>query len=187
MNITRTLYVAKRKEWRAWLKRHYKTEKEIWLIYYKKQSGKTRIPYEDAVEEALCFGWIDSTAKSIDDDRYAQRFSPRNPKSSYSQPNKERLRLLARKGKVAKDVLATLSKVLKEKFIIPQDILQAIKVDPQVWKNFQKYPKAYQRIRIAFVDGSRKRPEEFKKRLKYLIKMTAQNKRFGFGIDKFLK
>ena len=102
MDITRTLYVAKRKDWRDWLKKHYKTEKEIWLVYYKKQSGKPRIPYEDAVEEALCFGWIDSTVKPLDDERYAQRFSPRNPKSAYSQPNKERLRRLARQGKVKK-------------------------------------------------------------------------------------
>ena len=88
---------------------------------------------------------------------------------------------------MAKEVLATLGTVLKEKFTVPPDILQAIKADQQVWKNFQNYPKAYQRIRIAFIDGSRKRPEEFKKRLNYFIKMTGQNKRFGFGIDKFLK
>jgi uncharacterized protein YdeI (YjbR/CyaY-like superfamily) len=187
MDITRTLYVAKRRDWRDWLNKHYKTEKEIWLVYYKKQSGKPRIPYEDAVEEALCFGWIDSTVKPLDDERYAQRFSPRNSKSAYSQPNKERLRRLARQGKVKKEVLAILGKVLKEKFTVPPDILQAITTDPQVWKNFRKYPAAYQRIRIAFIDGSRKRPEEFKKRLNYFIKMTGQNKRFGFGIDKFLK
>jgi len=187
MDISKTLYVAKRKDWRNWLRKHYKTENEIWLIYYKKQSEKPRIPYEDAVEEALCFGWIDSTVKPLDDDRYAQRLSPRNPKSAYSQPNKERLRMLARQGKVAKDVLATLGTVLKEKFTAPPDILKALKADRQVWENFQAYPKAYQRIRIAFIDGARKRPEEFKKRLKYLIKMTGQDKRFGFGIDKFMK
>jgi len=187
MDITRTLYVSKRKDWRDWLKKHYKTEKEIWLIYYKKQSGQPRIPYEDAVEEALCFGWIDSTAKKLDEQRYAQRFTPRNPKSAYSQPNKERVRILARQGKVNKDVLATLGNVLKEKFAVPPDILKAIKSDPQVLKNFQEYPKAYQRIRIAFIDGARKRPEEFRKRLNYFIKMTGQNKRFGFGIDKFMK
>jgi uncharacterized protein YdeI (YjbR/CyaY-like superfamily) len=187
MDITRTLYVAKRRDWRDWLKKHYKTEKEIWLVYYKKQSEKPRIPYEAAVEEALCFGWIDSTVKPLDDERYAQRFSPRNPKSAYSQPNKERLRILAQNGKVARDVLETLGTVLNERFMIPPDILKAIKADQQVWRNFQKYPKAYQRIRVAFIDGARKRPEEFRKRLNYFIKMTGQNKRFGFGIDKFLK
>ena len=65
MEITQTLYVTNPKEWRAWLEKHYKTENEIWLVYYKKHTGKPRIEYNDAVEQALCFGWIDSTAKSL--------------------------------------------------------------------------------------------------------------------------
>jgi len=77
-------------------------------VYYKKHTGEPRIPYNDAVEEALCFGWIDSTVKSVDEDRYAQRFSLRNPKSPYSQANKERLRWLVKQGKVVDGVLATL-------------------------------------------------------------------------------
>src|SRR5215204_5348575 len=108
MDITKTLYVTNPKDWRKWLKKHYKTEKEIWLVYFKKETGKPRIAYNDAVEEALCFGWIDSIVKTLDEERSAQRFSPRNPKSSYSQANKERLRALAEKGKVRKDVLESL-------------------------------------------------------------------------------
>jgi uncharacterized protein YdeI (YjbR/CyaY-like superfamily) len=81
MEITRTLYVTKRDDWRKWLKQNYLKEREIWLIYYKKSSGKPRISYDDAVEEALCFGWIDSTAKSIDNEKFAQRFSPRRSNS----------------------------------------------------------------------------------------------------------
>ena len=92
------LYVTNGREWRDWLKRHYKSEKEVWLVYYKKHTGKPRISYNDAVEEALCFGWIDSTVKTIDEDRYAQRFSLRNPKSPYSQANKERLRAAGQAG-----------------------------------------------------------------------------------------
>lgn len=84
-------------------------EREIWLIYYHKDSGKPRIPYNDAVEEALCFGWIDSTVKNIDAERYAQRFSPRNPKTAYSQTNKERLRRLIAAGKVIPEVLAVIA------------------------------------------------------------------------------
>ena len=94
------LYVADRKAWRDWLQQHYKSESEVWLVYHKKHSGKPRIPYNDAVEEALCFGWIDSIVKSVDADRFAQRFSVRNPKTPYSQANKERLRELVRQGKV---------------------------------------------------------------------------------------
>ena len=180
------LYLSNRKDWRKWLRKNYKTEKEIWLIYYKKESGKPRIPYNDAVEEALCFGWIDSTVKAIDKERFAQRFSPRNPKSQYSQANKERLKDLIAQGKVMRDVLPTLGDVSPDQFVIPKDILKTIKSNKRAWHNFQGFSEAYCRIRIAFIDGARERPAEFQKRLNYFIKMTEENKHFGFGgIDKY--
>ncbi len=175
------LYATNRREWRAWLRLHYKTAKDIWLVYYKKGSGKPRIAYNDAVEEALCFGWIDSTVRTIDAERYAQRFSPRKPRSSYSQANKERLRKLIKQRKVAKDVLAVLGHVQESRFKIPPDILKALRADPEVWKHFRKFSAAYKRIRLAFIEGARKRPEEFRKRLNYFIRMTGKNKQFGFG------
>jgi uncharacterized protein YdeI (YjbR/CyaY-like superfamily) len=89
-----TLYVSSRKEWRLWLEKNFDKKKEIWLVYPKKSSGRWRIPYNDAVEEVLCFGWIDSNVKKIDEENSAQRFSPRNPNSSYSQANIERLKWL---------------------------------------------------------------------------------------------
>jgi uncharacterized protein YdeI (YjbR/CyaY-like superfamily) len=177
----KTLYVHDRKKWRAWLRQHYKTEKEIWLVYYKKGSGKPRIEYNDAVEEALCFGWIDSIVRTIDEQKFAQRFSPRKPKSTYSPANKERLRSLLKKKKVIKEVRDSLPDLAEEKFVIPKDILTEIKANKQAWKYFQAFSDAYKRIRIGFIDGARKRPAEFKKRLAYFIKMTAQNKQFGFG------
>ena len=186
MDIKQTFYAATRLEWRKWLEKNYKTEKEIWLVYYKKATGKPRVEYNDAVEEALCFGWIDSTVKKIDEESFAQRFSRRNPKTGYSQSNKERLAKLIAEGKVMKDVLATLSDLSLEKFEIPEDILAAIKTDQEAWKNFQKFSETYKRIRIAFIDGARNCPKEFKKRLNYFIKMTEKNKQFGFGgIDKY--
>ena len=94
MEITETLYVKDRKKWRAWLKKNGATKKEIWLIYYKKHTGKPRIPYDDAVEEAICYGWIDSTVKRIDDEKYCQRYTPRNKKSQWSAPNIKRLKLM---------------------------------------------------------------------------------------------
>jgi uncharacterized protein YdeI (YjbR/CyaY-like superfamily) len=158
----------------------------VWLIFPKKASGKPRIVYNDAVEEALCFGWIDSKVKTIDENAYAQRFSPRNPKSTYSQANKERLRALVRQGLVLPEVEATLTDVLGEEFTIPQDILNAIKANKVVWANFQKFLPAYQRIRIAFIEGARNLPAEFEKRLNYFIEMTEKNKQFGFGgIEKY--
>ena len=186
LDMKNTLYVTHRKEWRDWLKKHSKSEREVWLVYYKKHTGKPRIPYNEAVEEALCFGWIDSTVKRIDDDRFAQRFSVRNPKSPYSQANRERLRELVKQGKVAKDVLVTLGDLGDEKFEIPPDILKAIRASKEAWKNWQGFSPSYIRIRIAYVDGARNRPQEFEKRLRYLIQMTEKNKQFGFGgIDKY--
>jgi len=186
MKITKTLQVITPAEWRTWLKRNYKTEEEIWLVYYKKTSGKPRIEYNDAVEEALCFGWIDSTVRKLDEERFAQRFSPRKPKSGYSQANKERLERLVAEGRVMKDVLASLGDISAGQFEIPKDIIKAIKDNREAWKNFQNFSETYKRIRIAFIDGARNRPQEFQKRLNYFIKMTEKNKQFGFGgIEKY--
>jgi len=181
MNVGKTLYVIDRQAWRAWLADHYDKEKEIWLIYSKKASGKPRILYNDAVEEALCFGWIDSTAKRIDDDSYAQRFSPRNPKSPYSEANKARLRKLVQEGRVIPSVKAVIQDIIDEEFVVPSDILGALRLNKVAWENFQKFSDQYQRIRVAYVDGARDRPDEFKKRLNNLIKLTEKNKQFGFG------
>lgn len=179
----RTLLRAEtRGQWRAWLLEHYRSEPEIWLVYHKKHTGRPRVSYNDAVEEALCFGWIDSTVKTIDADRYSQRFTPRNSKSPYSQANKERLRALVRQGMVAAEVLATLGDVLEEEpVVIPPDILEALRVDDAAWENFQGFSPAYVRIRIAFIEAARARPPELEKRLRYFVRMTHRNTQYGFG------
>jgi len=181
------LHVTKRKAWRAWLKKHHRTDREVWLVYYRKETRKPRISYNDAVEEALCFGWIDSIQRAIDKDRFAQRFSPRRPRTPYSEANKERLRALVKKGKVIRSVLATLGpEVLESGLDIPKDILKVIKADKAAWKNFQGFSDGYKRIRIGFIEGARDRPTEFRKRLRYFIKMTAKNKMFGYGgVEKY--
>lgn len=181
MDITQTLYVTNRKDWRKWLKKHHKTDKDIWLVYYKKETGKPRIAYNDAVEEALCFGWIDSIVKTLDKERTVQRFSPRKPNAKYSQANIERLRALIAKKKVIKEVAETLGDVLNEKFKIAPDILKAVKGNRDAWKNFQKFSDSYKRIRIAFIEGARKRPNEFQKRLRHFVQMTEKNKIYGYG------
>ncbi len=186
MEISKILYVAQREQWRAWLAKNFNKELEIWLIYPHKSSRKARISYNDAVEEALCFGWIDSTIKKWDEKSSAQRFSPRNPKSPFSQPNKERLKWLVKKNKLHPTVKDLVEKVLKDKFVYPPDIIKAIKDDKEVWKNYQKYSPSYQRIRVAYIDAARKRPEEFKKRLVNFLKKTKENKQIGFGgIEKY--
>lgn len=186
MEITKTLHVTDAKEWRRWLRQNHKKEKEIWLIYEKKHTGRPRISYNDAVEQALCFGWIDSIQKTLDEDHNAQRFTPRKPGVPYSQANKERLRGLAARGQLSKEVLDSVQDVLTEEFKVPADILKAIQADKEAWKNYRKFSHAYIRIRVAFIDGARSRPDEFRKRLEHFIKMTAQNKTFGFGgIEKY--
>jgi uncharacterized protein YdeI (YjbR/CyaY-like superfamily) len=191
MEITETLYVKSRREWRSWLAKNYSTAKEIWLIYYNKKSGQPRIPYNDAVEEALCYGWIDSTIKKYDEERAAQRFSPRRKNSKLSELNKERIRRLIEAKKMTPAGLESIAHHLKNtsfsgvdnlpfhEFTMPEDILKALNSDRIVWENFQKFPEHYKRIRIGWIDGIRERPEEFEKRLRYFIRMTAKNKTFG--------
>lgn len=181
MEISKTLYITNPKDWRKWLKQHHKTEAEVWLVYPKKATGKPRIEYNDAVEQALCFGWIDSIIKKLDDEHTVQRFSPRKPKAKYSQANIERLRTLIAQKKVIKEVADILTDILNAEFVIPPDILKAIQADREAWKNFQSFSDAYVRIRIAFIDAARKRPAEFIKRLRYFIEMTSKNKQIGFG------
>ena len=186
MKNLKTVYVASRSDWRAWLEKHFDTEKEIWLIYPKKSSGRPRISYNDAVEEALCFGWIDSTVRSIDEEHTAQRFSPRNPHSNFSQANKERLKWLLKENMLHPSMQAIAKKVLKEEFVFPPDIVAAIKDDTVAWEQYQKFSPSYKRIRVAYIDAARNRPEEFKKRLAHFIEKTRENKQIGFGgIEKY--
>jgi uncharacterized protein YdeI (YjbR/CyaY-like superfamily) len=185
MKITGTIYAPDRKTWREWLKGNYRKESEVWLVYFRKDTGKPRVPYNDAVEEALCFGWIDSTVKKIDRDRFAQRFSRRNPQSEYSQTNKERLKRLIAKGLVQKDILANMGDTAADIYAFPADIMKVLRANESAYENFKKYSAPYQRIRIAYIDSVRQRPEEFKKRLANFLKLTEQGKQFGFGIESY--
>lgn len=106
--IGKTLYVKERARWRAWLAKHHASAPEIWLITYKKHTGKPSLAYDDAVEEALCFGWIDSIVKRLDDERTVQRFSPRRPKSNLSETNRERVRRLIETGQMTEAGLAAI-------------------------------------------------------------------------------
>ena len=185
MDITKTLYVTSREEWRKWLEEHYKSEPEIWLVGYRKATGQANLPYNAAVEEALCFGWIDSIRKNLDQERYAQRFSPRKRGTPYSQTNKERLKKLIEQGKVTRAVLETIDRDALETFEFPADILAALQANPRAWEYFQKYAGAYQRIRVAYIEARRGEPEEFHKRLEHFIRMTEQDKQFGHDIESY--
>lgn len=187
MEIKKSLYAKDRRSWRSWLAKHHDREKEVWLIYYRKDSGKPRITYNAAVEEALCYGWIDSTVKAIDTERFAQRFSPRKPTSKLSQMNKERVRKLIARKKMTKAGLAAIAHVYDpekdaaEEFVIPADILAALKANPEAWENFQKLPESYRRIRIAYIESRKRHGQEpYEKALRHFIERTAKNKRIGF-------
>ena len=187
MTETETKYFTNRQDWRKWLDTNYETRDDIWLEYPKKETGKKRILYNDAVEEALCFGWIDTTVKSLNKETTIQRFCKRRNNSTYSQANKERLKWLLKNGLIHKSVIEDVEKVTKERFIFPTDILEKLKTDKNTWENFQKMSQPYKRIRIAYIESARKRPEEFKKRLNNFIDKTRGNKMIkGFGgIEKY--
>jgi uncharacterized protein YdeI (YjbR/CyaY-like superfamily) len=108
MEIGETLYVRTRDEFRAWLQENHQSKREIWLVQYKKAAKKPSLNYVEAVEEAICYGWIDSTEKSIDAERYATRFSPRRPKSNWTETNKERARRMIAEGRMTEAGLAAL-------------------------------------------------------------------------------
>ncbi|MDR1756375.1 MAG: YdeI/OmpD-associated family protein [Culturomica sp.] len=182
-----TAYFTDRKEWREWLAGHFKSADEIWFVFPHKSSGKKSMVYNDAVEEALCFGWIDSTVKSLDNEHKIQRFTPRNPKSTYSQANKERLKWLLENSMIHPDLVAKVQQVLAEPFIFPPDITDRLKKDKAVWDHYRSFSDAYKRIRIAYIEAARKQPEEFEKRLSHFIRKTKENKVItGFGgIEKY--
>lgn len=182
-----TKYFVDRKDWRKWLETNFETEDDIWLEYPLKKTGKERIIYNDAVEEALCFGWIDSTLKSLNEETSIQRFCKRRKKTSFSQPNIERLKWLFENNMIHDSIRNDVLEIIQQEFIFPEDIMKELKVDKAVWKYYQSFSEAYKRIRIAYIDSARKRPDEFDKRLNNFINKTKENKLIkGFGgIDKY--
>src|SRR5207249_10960488 len=108
MDIGETVTFRSRDGWRRWLAKHHDDKKEIWLVYFKKSSSKTGVSYDESVEEALAYGWIAGLTKSIDDETYAGRFTPRKPKSNWSAPNSSPGNKLIAEGRVAPAGLATL-------------------------------------------------------------------------------
>ena len=183
----KVVYFTKREDWRAWLRDHFETETEIWFVFPTIASGEEGISYNDAVEEALCFGWIDGVAGTLDATHQLRRFTPRRKGSSYSQLNIERLKALDEQGLIHPSVRKSVAKIIRARFVFPKDIIAAIKKDKIAWKNYQAFADSYKRIRVAYIDSARDRPEEFQKRLATFIKKTRENKIInGYGgTDKY--
>jgi uncharacterized protein YdeI (YjbR/CyaY-like superfamily) len=178
----KTLYVKDRGEWRAWLEKNCVSCAEIFLIYYKKASGKPRIPYDDAVEEALCFGWIDGKTVKIDEECYGQRFTPRRPTSRWSPINLKRARKLIKEGKMMPAGMAVFDpsrKTEAQPREFSADIEERFRKAPGAWKNFQHFPPYYRRMTAGWV-GSAKKEETRLSRLEKLIEHSARNERIKF-------
>jgi uncharacterized protein YdeI (YjbR/CyaY-like superfamily) len=187
MEITKTLYVTSRSEWRAWLAQHHAVEMEIWLVMYRKDSGQPSIPYDDAVEEALCYGWIDGIVKKIDEPRYAQRFTPRKSTSKWSEVNKRRLHDLLQAGKMTPAGMAKIDpEVLQElenfdpdqkpkEPPVPEAFEEALKGEPAAWKNFEGMAPTYRRQFIGWVADA-KREETRTNRILKSIELLLENK-----------
>ncbi len=187
MERSNTFYTADRQVWRKWLTDNYRTAKDVHFIFPMKASGEESLSYNDAVEEALCFGWIDSTAGRLDDTHSTRRFCPRRSGSGYSRPNIERLLWLDERGMILPEVRETVADILSAPYVFPEDILAALRENEAAWTNYERFSDPYKRIRVAYIDAARDRPAEFEKRLKSFIEKTAAGKLIvGYGgIDKY--
>lgn len=182
-------YTSDRLEWRKWLSENYKTKDEIWFVFPTRDSGEESVSYNDAVEEALCFGWIDGRAGTLDEKHGIRRFTPRRKGSGYSRPNIERLIWLEEQGMIHPDVRESVLPIINEPYVFPEDIMSEIKKDAAVYENYSRFSASYRRIRVAYIDAARKRPEEFRKRLENFICRTRDNKLItGYGgIEKYYR
>ena len=181
MDLQNLLPAQNREELRQWLSENHKKERECWVVVKRGrpvEDGKT-FWYIDAVEEAMCFGWIDSTTKKLDNGVTAQRLAPRRKGSLWSELNKERCRRMARLGRMTDAGRAVLPDMTESGFVIDCDVLKALQADKEVWETFQKFPPLYQRVRIDTIQIKKRQPELFQSRLQKLLKNTKAGVMYG--------
>jgi uncharacterized protein YdeI (YjbR/CyaY-like superfamily) len=169
---TNTYYAKDRKAWRKWLEKNHASSSGVWLVYYKKNSGKTRVSYTDAVEEALCFGWIDSTLNPIDADSYMQLFTPRKQKSGWSKLNKDRVEKLVEQGLMTSAGLekieaakhhGTWSKLDGvESFTIPPELKRAFTANKKAKKFFDTLSKTNKKYILYYINGAKRADKKSK-------------------------
>ena len=168
------VYAADRAAWRSWLETHAEAASAVWLVYYKKGSGQPSITWDEAVEEALCFGWIDSKAKPIDDLRYRQYFSPRKPTSVWSKINKARIERLIADGLMREPGLRAIETAKAngswsalddvEALVIPEDLAAAFTGSPGAWEAFDRLSRTNKRNILQWI-ATAKRPQTRAKRI----------------------
>jgi len=179
------LYVPTREEWRAWLEEHHATDTEVWLVFYKKHTGKPRVPYDEAVEEALCFGWIDSIARKLDEDRYAQKFTPRKDRSNWSAPNLERVERLITAGKMTPAGLAKLNPApqapprrFESGDEIPAFVTEALQTSPAALENFERLAPSHRKNYVRWIIEAKKE-ETRQRRLQEALRKLERNEKIG--------
>ncbi len=189
MEITATVYAPTRRAWRAWLAKHHASGREVWLIYWKKSSGKPSVSYNDAVEEALCFGWIDSTVRRMDDERYAQRFTPRKKGSNWSAPNLARVDRLVAKGlmtpagavhipsaRARKAYLAQHQRRLTATTVAPRDLAAALRKNAAAAAQWKALAPGYRRLYVRRINEAR-RPDTRARRVADTVARLARGER----------
>ena len=188
-NMRPEIYVLGRKEWRSWLIENHAKAEEVWLVYYKKHTGKPTITYTDSVEEALCFGWIDGLKKSIDGEKYAYRFTPRKAGSKWSPLNIKLAKKMMEEGKMTEAGLAAFNQrvtydeeILKarnaKEIPLTPEIENGLKANKKAWKNFNNLAPSYRKQYVGWL-RSAKKPETREERLKEAIKLLTRNEKLG--------
>ena len=172
---------------RAWLKRHHKTADELWVGYYRKDSGKPTITWQESVDEALCFGWIDGIRKKISDEAYTNRFTPRRAGSNWSAINIAKVRELTKQKRMSAAGLAAFAKRTEAKsriysyeqvsFALLEPLEKKFKANRKAWSFFEKQPPSYRRLMIGWVNGA-KQEETRLRRLQKLIDACESGTRF---------
>jgi uncharacterized protein YdeI (YjbR/CyaY-like superfamily) len=190
MKIGKTLRVTDRAGWRAWLEENHSSETEIWLVFYKKHSGQPSIAYDEAVEEALCFGWIDGVIQRIDDDRYGRRFTPRRDGSSWSALNKRRAAKMSQEGRMTEAGAVKLTywdneddycrppERRAEEPAIPEYFQQALIANPKARRNFTNLAPSYRRRYLLWIADARTE-ETRERRVAEAIALLADNRKLG--------
>lgn len=188
--MPKTLYITDRQKWRSWLAQNHDRHDHVWLIYYKKGSGKPRISYDDAVEEAICYGWIDSLVKRLDDKRYMQKFTPRTDTGTWSALNVRRVRKLHELGKLTRAALAKIPESIfkgktpkptvaqRRSATMPTELKRLIGQDTKATAYLKSLAPSYQHQFIGWV-GSAKKADTRVKRAKEAVQLLAQGKKLG--------
>lgn len=187
--VQNLLRVSNRAEWRSWLEEYHDNAQETWLVYFKKHTGKTGISYAESVEEAICFGWIDGLKRSIDEQRYTHRFSPRRARSRWTPLNIIRARSMIEQNKMTPAGLGAFERrseyeeefneLRKRKELpVPAVIRDALKAKPTAWKNFQALAPGYRKQYILWLTTAKK-AETRSRRLEEAIRKLELNEKPG--------